>query len=81
MATILSEAKSRLKCDTPPLFKKLRKYAVSFAVSAASVLVADATMNLGLAPIVITACRYAIAIGAAAGGMAQLTAVNPPKQN
>jgi len=81
MANMLQEARQRLKCETPPFFKKIRAYAVSLAVSAASVLVADSTMGLGLAPIVITVCKYAIAAGAAAGGLAQLTAVNPPKNS
>lgn len=79
MSTIISEAKKRLKCETPRFFKKLRSYAVSLGVSAISVVVANNTLELHLPELVITVCKFLIAAAAAAGGMAQLTAVNPPK--
>lgn len=78
--SMISEAKQRLKCETPPFFKRLKKYAIGLGVSAGSVIAADATMHLGLAPIVITICKYAIALSVAAGGTAELTAINPPKK-
>jgi hypothetical protein len=65
------EAKSRLKTDLPPFFKKLRNSALKLGVSCGAVISANAVMSLSLNPTLITVLGYVVAGCAFIAGTAQ----------
>lgn len=69
----MKEIIARWRSDLPDFWKKVRNLAVTVAASCTAVFVANNTMNLELPELLITICKYGIAIGAATGVNAQLT--------
>jgi hypothetical protein len=69
----MNELIVRWKSDSPALFKKIKKTALSIGGSAAAVVLANSSMSLNLNASLITICGYVIATCAAVAGTAQLT--------
>lgn len=67
----------RWKAETPDFFKKVRSFAVGIGVPAFGVWTANQSLNLQLDDVTLTICKYTIAVCAAMGLTAQLTAKNP----
>jgi hypothetical protein len=63
----------RWKAESPDFFKKLQKVAFSVGGSAIAVRVADTTLDLSLAPWLLSVISYIIAACVAIAGTAQLT--------
>jgi|GEM_PF-771341 len=66
-----NEAKTRIKTELPPFFKKLRNLALKLGVSCAAVISANAVMSLSLNAMLITALSYVVAGCAFVAGTAQ----------
>ena len=58
---------------TPAFFKKLRATGAAIFLGAMAVKTGNDQFALDLAPVVIVVCNYAMAIGIALAGTAQLT--------
>ena len=71
--SFMKEIILRLKSDTPVFWKKVQKLSISLATTAITVLTVNSTYSLALPSTVITSLGYAVAIGAAIAGTAQLT--------
>lgn len=69
--------RKRWKAETPAFFKKVKRLALAVGVPAFGVWQANSTFALQLDDTTLTICKYTIAVCAAMGLTAQLTAKNP----
>lgn len=63
----------RWMSELPDFWRKVRNIAITLAASCTAVFLANNSMNLQLPAVLITVCKYGIAVGAATGVNAQLT--------
>lgn len=76
---MFSTIRKRWKAGLPDFFKGVRKVAIAAGTSATAIWVANSTMGLQLDPIVLSICKYTIAIAAGMGFTAQLTQKDNPQ--
>ena len=70
---MIQEIKDRWNAETPIFFVKVRKLALSVGTSATAVWLANQSMSLQLPDLLLTICKYSIAVCATMGLTAQLT--------
>ena len=74
---VLTTVVKRWKAKSPPFFIGLKKVAMTVGGSAVAVFVANTTMNLELPEMIITVCKYTIAIAIGITGTSKLTQDSP----
>ena len=70
---VFSTIKERWKAETPIFFNGVKKLAVSIGTPCMAIWVANSSLTLDLPSILLTICKYSIAICASMGITAQLT--------
>jgi hypothetical protein len=63
----------RFKSEMPEFWKRAQKLFVGIGGSLVAVWVINETMKLGLDPVIISICKYGIAVCAAVTGMSTFT--------
>lgn len=71
----LKTIKDRWKAETPAFFKEVRKFSLAIGSSCTAVWMINSSMGLELPVIILSICKYSIAICASMGLTAQLTKV------
>lgn len=73
---MLKTLKDRWKAETPIFFTVIKKIAITLGTPCTAIWVANSSMGLELPLIVLSVCKYGIALCAGMGLTAQLTKVN-----
>lgn len=73
---MLQTLKDRWKAETPIFFQGIKKIAIWVGTPCTAIWVANSSMGLELPLVVLTVCKYSIALCAGMGLTAQLTKVS-----
>lgn len=73
---MLKTLKDRWNAETPIFFTVIKKIAITLGTPCTAIWVANSSMGLELPLIVLSFCKYGIALCAGMGLTAQLTKVN-----
>ena len=77
--SLLKTIKTRWNAKTPSFFKGIKKVAIAIGTPTMAIWLANQTLALELPEIVLSVCKYSIAVCAAMGVTAQLTKVDNPQ--
>ena len=66
-----------IMAETPLIWKRIRLAAASIGVSAIALIAANVQLELALLPIIITVCKYTIALCVIITGQASLKTTTP----